>query len=317
MMYRKTPGKQFPSLITVFSAPNYLDMYRNKGAVIKYKNKTITIRCVAPRRLLRRLVVADATPLDRQYNWTSHPYWLPNFIDAFAWSLPFVGSKILEMLLGVLAVCTQEELEAPEEGAEGVVVPGAGGEDEPSIVPPHEVMVRRQEIKSKIMAVGKMRRLYALLREEAEGASELVTEPHPPTPGGAGEDWVGGFAPPSENDRLGAHGVDIRQQIRSFDDARHADIVNERLPQFTPPPGSIPIVPAPSMWVPRFAAAAQNQGAGDEGESDVGNMSMESYIRRMLEEEVDSETAEKLAEKLARSNFGSVRPRGLRRSETT
>lgn len=48
MMYRKTPGKQFPSLITVFSAPNYIDVYHNKGAIIKYKDKTITIRLVLP-----------------------------------------------------------------------------------------------------------------------------------------------------------------------------------------------------------------------------------------------------------------------------
>ena len=46
MMHRKTTAKKFPSVITVFSAPNYLDVYHNKGAVIKYKNKNITIRSV-------------------------------------------------------------------------------------------------------------------------------------------------------------------------------------------------------------------------------------------------------------------------------
>jgi serine/threonine-protein phosphatase 2B catalytic subunit len=71
-MFRKTPTKKFPSVITVFSAPNYLDAYRNRGAVLKYANKSITIR---------------------QYHARPHPYWLPNFMDAFSWSLPFVGAK--------------------------------------------------------------------------------------------------------------------------------------------------------------------------------------------------------------------------------
>jgi serine/threonine-protein phosphatase 2B catalytic subunit len=72
VMFRKTPTKKFPSVITVFSAPNYLDAYHNRGAVLKYVNKSITIR---------------------QYHARPHPYWLPNFMDAFTWSLPFVGSK--------------------------------------------------------------------------------------------------------------------------------------------------------------------------------------------------------------------------------
>lgn len=73
-MFRKTPAhlKKFPSVITIFSAPNYLDVYGNRGAVIKYRDRNITIR---------------------QYNSTGHPYWLPNFMDAFTWSLPFVGAK--------------------------------------------------------------------------------------------------------------------------------------------------------------------------------------------------------------------------------
>jgi diadenosine tetraphosphatase ApaH/serine/threonine PP2A family protein phosphatase len=30
-MYRKTKTTGFPSVITIFSAPNYLDVYNNKG----------------------------------------------------------------------------------------------------------------------------------------------------------------------------------------------------------------------------------------------------------------------------------------------
>ena len=70
-MYRATPHS-FPSLITIFSAPNYLDAYNNRAAVIKYIGQHITIR---------------------QFNASPHPYLLPGFMDAFTWSLPFVGAK--------------------------------------------------------------------------------------------------------------------------------------------------------------------------------------------------------------------------------
>jgi serine/threonine-protein phosphatase 2B catalytic subunit len=34
-MYRKSQATGFPSLITIFSAPNYLDVYNNKGKTVK------------------------------------------------------------------------------------------------------------------------------------------------------------------------------------------------------------------------------------------------------------------------------------------
>ena len=40
-MYKADPKNQFPSLITLFSAPNYCDDHGNKGAILEYGLVTI------------------------------------------------------------------------------------------------------------------------------------------------------------------------------------------------------------------------------------------------------------------------------------
>ncbi|KAI9184091.1 3',5'-cyclic-nucleotide phosphodiesterase (PDEase) (3':5'-CNP) [Blastocladiella emersonii ATCC 22665] len=172
-MYKKTKTTGFPSVITIFSAPNYLDVYNNKAAVLKYENNVMNIR---------------------QFNCTPHPYWLPNFMDVFTWSLPFVGEKITDMLVAVLNVCTKEEL---DEGHEGM--------DEE----------RKAAIKSKIMAVGRMSNMFKLLRQESEAINELK--------GMLGTDVL-----PRGYLALGSEG--IKNAITNFDEARNIDQMNERLP---------------------------------------------------------------------------------------
>ena len=71
-MYHKMKSMGFPSVMTIFSAPNYRDVYNNKAAVLKYESNIMNIQ---------------------QFHCMPHPYWLPNFMDVFMWSLPFVGEK--------------------------------------------------------------------------------------------------------------------------------------------------------------------------------------------------------------------------------
>lgn len=182
-MYRKSKTTSFPSVMTIFSAPNYLDVYNNKAAVLKYENNVMNIR---------------------QFNCTPHPYWLPNFMDVFTWSLPFVGEKITDMLLAILNICSKDEL-ADEEHRLSLDEPTSSKETEE----------RRTVIRNKILAVGKMSRVFSVLRENSERVMELKTLS--PT----GKLPLGTLA-------LGAEG--IKTAITSFEEAKKSDIENERLP---------------------------------------------------------------------------------------
>ncbi|PHH83780.1 hypothetical protein CDD82_2652 [Ophiocordyceps australis] len=192
-MYRKTRTTGFPSVMTIFSAPNYLDVYNNKAAVLKYENNVMNIR---------------------QFNCTPHPYWLPNFMDVFTWSLPFVGEKITDMLIAILSTCSEDELkeETPMSSSphspSTVASPSATGDD------PNSIEFKRRAIKNKILAIGRMSRVFQVLREESERVTELKT--------------VSGGRLPAGTLMLGAEG--IKNAISSFEDARKVDLQNERLP---------------------------------------------------------------------------------------
>ena len=187
-MYRKTRTTGFPSVMTIFSAPNYLDVYNNKAAVLKYENNVMNIR---------------------QFNCTPHPYWLPNFMDVFTWSLPFVGEKITDMLMAILNTCSKEELQ------EDVTPSLASAPASPPLERDTESAdAKRRAIKNKILAIGRLSRVFQVLREESERVTELKT--------------ASGGKLPAGTLMLGAEG--IKQAIHNFEDARKVDLQNERLP---------------------------------------------------------------------------------------
>ena len=117
------------------------------------------------------------------------------------------------MLLAILSICTQEELAESDE-SEG---------EAPSL---EDIAARRQVIKNKILAVGRMQRVFQLLRfvffpalqrecvfihvtnrEEAENATELEIP-----------DAMPGTGVPINN-ALNVQGHRINKSIRTFDDA--------------------------------------------------------------------------------------------------
>ncbi|KAG0440171.1 Serine/threonine-protein phosphatase 2B catalytic subunit [Dictyocoela muelleri] len=78
-----TKPRIFPQIISIFSAPNYCDSYKNFGASLLFDGKDFQIT---------------------QYAEVDHPYLLPGFIDPINWSFPFIGQKVgllLEELLQI------------------------------------------------------------------------------------------------------------------------------------------------------------------------------------------------------------------------
>lgn len=204
-MYKNTKTLGFPSLLTLFSAPNYLDTYKNKAAVLKYESNVMNIR---------------------QFNMSPHPYWLPDFMDVFTWSLPFVGEKVTEMLVSILNVCTEDELgedtpfirervgnsieEVKEEPVEAKQAP----EDPTHTKSILEDETRRKALRSKILAIAKVSRMYSVLREERDKVKYLKHLNAGVLPRGAL-----------------AHGSDgLNETLTTFEKARKQDLVNERMP---------------------------------------------------------------------------------------
>lgn len=193
-MVNETSG--IPRVITIFSAPNYCDVYKNKGAVLKFDNELLNIR---------------------QFVCSPHPYYLPNFMDVFTWSLPFVAEKVTDMLTNVLAVEPDDDAQgAPSatSGAETVAVPAT---DVNKAKGGKATMLQRRGgiLREKVLAATRLMRMFKTMREERENLLKLKQL----TPSGT---------VPFGLIRQGPDA--IAKALSSFSGAQNADKVNERMP---------------------------------------------------------------------------------------
>ena len=184
--YKNTEANKFPSLMTIFSAPNYLDVYNNRGAII--------------------VIAGDNILNVRQFGSKPHPYWLPNFMDVFTWSLPFIGEKIMEMLY--------------------VILNQIGDAD--------ESFERRTIVRQKILAISHLAHLYKKIRSENEAIVKLngiaVPEKSPLASLVTHKAERRKSSLDEMNRLLGDNFVENRRRL-SFHEAKELDKENEQLPQ--------------------------------------------------------------------------------------
>jgi len=190
-MHKTNQATGFPTVITIFSAPNYCDVYNNRAAVLKFNNNTLNIL---------------------QFNVSAHPYHLPNFMGVFTWSMPFVFEKVSEMLFRLIQPNTGEEEDSSTELPPLVkgITRKSLSSDQNRVVALAAALAgiqdvdeskesgsakdraaaklskeRSDRLRSKIRTVARMQRMFKTLREENETIIRLkgVCPAHKLAPG--------------------------------------------------------------------------------------------------------------------------------------
>ena len=146
-MHRWGGSQAFPSVITVFSAPNYCGSYKNKGAVILIENDKMNIK---------------------QYKDVEQPFNLPNGLDLFSWSLPFLADKIGEMMDNLLrrnTIVSKEKIK---------IVKQSSDIDFAKIMTDLKEEKKEQDkqkiasIKAKVMTIARFNRMLKNAKENSE-----------------------------------------------------------------------------------------------------------------------------------------------------
>lgn len=165
----------FPSLISIFSAPKYA-RYQNKAAILEYAEGRLNIE---------------------SYSEEEQPYWLPDFMNVFTWSLPFVATKVSEMLVSVLSVVSEEELNEPLTGEDAIL---------------------EAKLKEKIRKMNEISQTMKNTRKEMETKK-------------VGRAITSRKESVIDYDGLGSAEAEIQGKSESFEEAKDDDFENEKMPE--------------------------------------------------------------------------------------
>jgi len=184
-----------PRVITIFSAPNYCDVYMNKAACIKLKNGLLNIK---------------------QFVSSPHPYYLPNFMDVFTWSVPFVAEKTCDILNTILSFAAESEPSfARTNSLMHEDIRSFQEHDRWEQERFEERRWRESVLKSKIVAVSRVRNYYSILIDENENIIKLkALSPSGRLPSGI----------------LSKGAEAIAKSLSAFGNVKKADLENMQLP---------------------------------------------------------------------------------------
>ena len=147
----KWDGPQcFPQVITIFSAPNYCGYYDNKAAV---------------------LIIDEGSLSIKQYDESEVPYRLPDNMDIFSWSLPFVVEKVINMMLTIVKkVGEQPDSDGGDDEVDEMQVDAVALINKQA---QNNIKKRRDMFKAKLMGFAKMAQMFQVLTSERENILKI------------------------------------------------------------------------------------------------------------------------------------------------
>ena len=181
-MHRWDGSSSFPYVITIFSAPNYCDYYSNKASVLILENGNVSIK---------------------QYDQSDHPYFLPDQVDIFTWSMPFLAEKVMSMLSYIVNKLGEDD-------------DGTDGSKAIEEISKEAKGMRASKLKSKVKVFARMQKMFTTLKDE----SELILK-------------IKGMAPDGKIPKglLLEGRPAIKDALQEFKRAREVDKVNEKRPK--------------------------------------------------------------------------------------